>query len=506
MQQGSIHSGRSLFQGAIWSVAGQVAPMAVAMVTIPRLLHTMGDERFGLLMLLWLLVGYFSILDLGLGRALILAFSRLHPGAEDRKEISSVYWTGLAILVSLGVLAGAIVDPLAPAICGLVGVTPALMDEASDALRIAGWTMPAILVLHVFLGLPTAFQRQRELNFLRIPAGMFSHLVPFTMVAWTVDLRDLMWANLALRLVLLVPHAMVAYRIQPIDWPPRPSTASAAMLLGTGSWMMVTNIVAPLLTNVDRLLIGHVSGPAALSSYAPAMDLASKAFLLPGVCLSLLFPALGHHIAHAPEKAVAMYSMSLRAMAWWMTPFLVLAVGLSGPAMRLWLGERHGVPAGVFLSVFFVGLLCSLTAQIPFLAIQASGKAWQSSILHAIELPLYIGGLWLAIHHGNLVAVAWIWSLRHLADTTVMHLLARRLGLKAPRESEFLVPLVVGLVVAASLAALSAMHPWSATAGAGVAFGLWLAYAWFSRSGQAAIPGFLRDRFFPSTPAQGGAP
>jgi hypothetical protein len=98
------------------------------------------------------------------------------------------------------------------------------------------------------------------------------------------------------------------------------------MLLGAGSWMMVTNIMAPLLMNVDRLLIGHVSGPGALASYAPAMDLAGKAFLLPGVCLALLFPALGHHLAHAPEKAVAVYDASLRTLAWWMTPFLVLAV------------------------------------------------------------------------------------------------------------------------------------------------------------------------------------
>lgn len=500
MQPKSIHSGRSLFQGAIWSVAGQIAPMAVAVVSIPRLLHTLGDDRFGLLMLLWLLVGYFTILDLGLGRSLILAFARLRPGEEDRAEISSIYWTGLVVLTGLGILIGSIVHPSAQLLCGWMSVSPALMDEATGALRIAGWTLPAVLVLHVFLGLPTAFQRQRELNLLRIPAGVLSHLVPLAMVAWTTDLRDLMWANLVLRLVLLIPHAAVAYRIQPVDWPPRASKASAAMLLGTGSWMMITNIMAPLLMNIDRLLIGHVSGPGALASYAPAMDLAGKAFLLPGVCLALLFPALGHHLAHAPEKAVEVYHASLRTLAWWMTPFLVLAVGISVPAMSLWLGPTHGPSGGHFLAIFFVGLLCSLPGQIPFAAIQAAGKARQASILHALEVPFYVGAVWWALQDGGgLVAVAWVWTLRHLVDTTVLHVLVRRHGLRSPREAEFLAPLAAGIALAAILAVGQGIHPGAVAAGASATFLLWMAVASFSKAGQAAIPGFVRERFRPST-------
>jgi O-antigen/teichoic acid export membrane protein len=237
----------------------------------------------------------------------------------------------------------------------------------------------------------------------------------------------------------------------------------------------------------------------ALASYAPAMDLAGKAFLLPGVCLALLFPALGHHLAHAPEKAVAVYDASLRTLAWWMTPFLVLAVGVSGPAMSLWLGPTHGVAGGHFLAIFFVGLLCSLPGQIPFAAIQAVGKARHASILHALEVPVYVGGVWWALHSGGgLIAVAWTWSLRHLVDTSVMHLLVRRQGLKSPREVEFIGPLAIGLVLAGGLAALQGSHPQMALSGAVVAFGLWMILAWTSKGGQAAIPGFLRERLAPT--------
>ena len=54
----------------VWNILGMSLPMVVALFAIPRLAHGLGEERFGGLLLIWMLVGYFSIFDLGLGRAL----------------------------------------------------------------------------------------------------------------------------------------------------------------------------------------------------------------------------------------------------------------------------------------------------------------------------------------------------------------------------------------------------------------------------------------------------
>jgi hypothetical protein len=44
----------------IVNLAGQVLPLAVGLVTIPRLLHMLGVERFGALSVIWVLIGYFD--------------------------------------------------------------------------------------------------------------------------------------------------------------------------------------------------------------------------------------------------------------------------------------------------------------------------------------------------------------------------------------------------------------------------------------------------------------
>src|SRR5690348_387114 len=53
-----------------WNLFGQFAPMVVAVFVIPRIIRALGTDRFGALSIAWMVVGYFSLFDLGLGRAL----------------------------------------------------------------------------------------------------------------------------------------------------------------------------------------------------------------------------------------------------------------------------------------------------------------------------------------------------------------------------------------------------------------------------------------------------
>ena len=55
-----------------YNLLGLGLPLLAAVVTIPVLVSELGDARFGLLTLIWAVVSYFGLFDLGLGRALTL--------------------------------------------------------------------------------------------------------------------------------------------------------------------------------------------------------------------------------------------------------------------------------------------------------------------------------------------------------------------------------------------------------------------------------------------------
>ena len=62
-------SGGSLARNTGLNIIGQVVPLLVGLGAIPYVVRGLGTERFGILSIAWVLLGYFSLFDLGLGRA-----------------------------------------------------------------------------------------------------------------------------------------------------------------------------------------------------------------------------------------------------------------------------------------------------------------------------------------------------------------------------------------------------------------------------------------------------
>jgi len=85
-------AGRFLARNVIWNLIGNGAPMFVAVFSIPILIHGLGKDRFGVLALAWALIGYASLFDLGLGRALTQLVARKWAPGRITK---SPRWCGL---------------------------------------------------------------------------------------------------------------------------------------------------------------------------------------------------------------------------------------------------------------------------------------------------------------------------------------------------------------------------------------------------------------------------
>src|SRR3982075_2269289 len=109
----NLTASRLLARNVVWNLIGNGAPMFVAVFSIPILIGGLGKERFGVLALAWALIGYASLFDLGLGRALTQLVARKLGDGEDR-EVPTLVWTSLLLMLLLGELGAAVVDFLSP--------------------------------------------------------------------------------------------------------------------------------------------------------------------------------------------------------------------------------------------------------------------------------------------------------------------------------------------------------------------------------------------------------
>ncbi|MCX9476557.1 oligosaccharide flippase family protein, partial [Vibrio cholerae] len=62
------------------------------------------------------------------------------------------------------------------------------------------------------------------------------------------------------------------------------------LLLSFGGWMTVTNIVSPIMVNMDRFFIGAKVAVSAVTNYVVPFDLITKALVLPSAISGVLFP------------------------------------------------------------------------------------------------------------------------------------------------------------------------------------------------------------------------
>ena len=93
-------SRKALAKNSLINLAGFALPLAVGLITIPLIVRGFGVERFGLLTLAWAVIGYFSLFDMGIGRAITqLIAERLDKSPV--RDVARLAWTGLLMMGAL---------------------------------------------------------------------------------------------------------------------------------------------------------------------------------------------------------------------------------------------------------------------------------------------------------------------------------------------------------------------------------------------------------------------
>src|SRR5882762_475885 len=173
-----LTSGPLLARNTLWNLVGNGAPIIVAIFCIPILIRELGVDRFGVLSLILALIGYASVFDLGLGRALTqLVASRLGTG-EDR-EVPGLVWTSLLLMLLLGLVGTIVVILVSPWIVHRVLRLPSsLQTESLYSFYLLGLSLPCVISTAALRGLLEARQRFDIANALRVPLGAFSFVGP----------------------------------------------------------------------------------------------------------------------------------------------------------------------------------------------------------------------------------------------------------------------------------------------------------------------------------------
>src|SRR4030081_2096010 len=99
-RKSTIVKSRTLKVNFAINVFGAIGPLVVSLLTVPIYIRHIGDARYGVLSIVWVLLGYFGFLDLGLSRAATNALARLRDAPQEAR--ARVLVTTLSLNLGLG--------------------------------------------------------------------------------------------------------------------------------------------------------------------------------------------------------------------------------------------------------------------------------------------------------------------------------------------------------------------------------------------------------------------
>lgn len=451
----------SIKKHTAYNLLGAMLPLGLSLVTIPLYISWIGEARYGVLAVAWLLLGYFGLFDLGLGRATAQRIAAL--GVASSAKMSRTFWTALTMNVSLGVLGGLIIWPVANYFFNnFFSVDAALRPELAVAIPWLILAVPLATLSGVLTGALQGRAKFLDLNIISIASSVLIQLAPLAVV-WLhgPDLAWLLPAVILSRLVTLT-FLFMRCRIHVFQHhKPSFSKEQAKGLLQFGGWVTVSSLVGPLMVMLDRFVIGATLGAKAVTYYTVPFQLAERTTILPGALTSALFPRLA---AAGQDEARQLANRAVSSIAVVMTPLILVTVLLVEPFLHWWLNPTFALQAGLTAQILLLGFWINACAGIPFSLLQAAGKPGVVAKCHLAELIPYLMLLYVGLKFWGLPGAALVFGLRTLADCALLMWFAGTLGsgvrvLKVP-----VLMLLVGLAIAVATQVNSALW-WSAGAG-----------------------------------------
>lgn len=429
--QGSV-----LTRNTVFNLTGNIVPLIFGIVTIPYLIKMLGVESFGILSMAWVILGYFSLFDLGIGRATTKFIAeKIGEGLTDK--IPPIIWTSFCMHFLLGLLGSIIFASLTERLVNEVfNVSPALIKDAEYSFLVLAASVPIILASTVLRGVIEAAQRFDLVNVIKIPANSLVFLLPALGVSMGLSLPGIIVLIMAARLGTVVAYLLLCFRVFP-NLRKKVTFDSSAIrpLISYGSWITITNIVSPVLMYSDRFIIGSFLSMAAVAYYATPYEALARVWIIPSSLAASLFPTFSASRFASGKALSGLYTRSVKYLLLVVGPVTILLIAFAGEILRLWLGAEFAQKSTSVFQVLAVGILFNSLAFVPYVFLQGAGRPDIPAKLHLLELVICLPVTWFLVKRMGITGGALASTLRACIDAVLLFGAGWRLYRLAPGSS-----------------------------------------------------------------------
>ena len=414
----------NLSSAFIWNIVGQSSPLLIGLLTIPLLLSQLGAERFGLVAIAWSILGYTSVFDLGISKALVLFLSNKDTQKETG-QVEVFIGTAYAVSLAMGIILAQSFGLMCTKIPEILNANIDLYSEVSRSCIIIALSAPVILLSNAARGLLEARLMFREVNYIRLFVGALNFLAPTLISLHWINLETIIASLLVIRVLEFILYQRIAwkeYRLLPDIRLLNKETL--AKLLGFGGWITVSNIISPLMETLDRFIIASKLSLNEAAAYVVPSDLTQRLRVVPSSLASVMFVKLAGSAHYSESENTDLskeFGFAYNAIIIIQCLITSLLLMFAEYLLKFWLGAQLDPKSIVVSQYLLIGSFINGVAVLPHTLIQSSGRSDITAFIHLFEFPIYLALLFILIDSFGIQGAAIAFLIRVALDALLLH-------------------------------------------------------------------------------------
>ena len=421
----------SLARNAVLNFSGQVFPAVVAVVCVPPAVRLLGTERFGLLSIILVMIGYLSVLDLGLGVAVTKMLAQALACHGNGQRVRDIFWTAFFAQLGMGALAGGGLALFTPASTEhFLNIPASLSREASVTFYLCALALPIVMVSSSVVGLLQAAQRFDLTVKVQLPLAVIQYAIPLICGWISPRLPVVVSALLVCRILSFSIMLRLARNVFPdLFYRCWPKKSELSALIRFGGWITVGNTISPVMVYADRFLIGALISLGAVTYYSVPLDASMRVLLIPTSLVGALFPVLSSlAVNEHSERNNRVARQALKYIICFTGIPVILLLVFARDILKLWMGAAFATQSTTTMQILLLGILANSAARLPLAVLQALDRPDILPKFQMIAAPVQLALAVLLLKRLGLVGAAIAWTLRLVVEMLFLFQRSHRLA------------------------------------------------------------------------------
>jgi O-antigen/teichoic acid export membrane protein len=321
---------------------GLAVSIAVGFFLSPFILHRLGDDAFGLWVLIFSITGYYGLFDLGI-RSSIIKYVAKYSAVRDYDSLTSLINTSLfaysclgGVLLLISALGFRYVD-------SIFHVSPGFLYTARWLFLIVGAGLALSLPLSVFNGVLQGLQSFHWLNLVQVASNLLRAL--FIVIALnygrgllTVALITIVLPLLASGVYIFIVRRLIPFTFQ---WQ-HVNRNSFRQLINYGAITFMILVAERLRFQSDAMVIGIFLSASAITYFSIGSKLVDYANNVVDSMADTFMPMSSHFDATGDtDRMRQLFITGNRACAFVMLPICATLIILGKSIIEAWVGPKY---------------------------------------------------------------------------------------------------------------------------------------------------------------------